>query len=81
MELDRPFDDGRWPDAEDAAECFVCGRAVDQRDPRRGTYALVPPDVRLKIHLGCIEGKKSADVELLYRIAVNDSVAHNRTLQ
>lgn len=52
----RDFDDGRWPDQEGFAECFLCGRKVDPLDPLRGSYT---PNAKafsgLPAHLPCLE--------------------------
>jgi hypothetical protein len=52
----RAFDDGRFPDADGRAECFLCGRKIDPLDPRRGGYT--PNHLAfdgLPAHLDCLE--------------------------
>lgn len=40
MSGERPFDDGRWPDEEGYADCFMCGKKIDPRDPSRCSYSI-----------------------------------------
>jgi hypothetical protein len=68
MSGERAFDDDRWPDEETKACCFLCGRIVDPRDPKRGTYT---PNVSacepLPIHIPCLDNVPITEV---HRIAV-----------
>lgn len=77
----RPFDDGRFPDAEMFAECFLCGKKVDPLDPKRGTYDEPPAGAELPIHLPCLDehlpppspdGRRKRRLSLLYHIALNE---------
>lgn len=49
----RAFDDGRWGDDEGFAECFICGKKIDPRDPSRGFYSEPPSGPDLAIHVPC----------------------------
>jgi len=58
----RPFDDGRWPDLEGFADCFLCGRKIDPLDPQRGSYTANARAAQpLPAHLSCLEGCLSLD--------------------
>lgn len=54
---DRPFDDDRFADEDGHACCFMCGRPVDPRDPKRCSYT---PNARacepLPAHQSCLAG-------------------------
>lgn len=68
----RPFDDGRFPDADRFADCFLCGRRVDPLDPKRGTYEEPPAGPQLPIHLPCLNGRNSVAVGIAYHVALNE---------
>lgn len=58
MAGERVFDDDRWPDQDGHACCFLCGRKVDPRDSRRGTYTgNARAGGQLPAHLSCLEQK------------------------
>lgn len=53
---ERAFDDGRFPDLDGHADCFLCGRKMDPNDPRRGSYT--PNNAAfdgLPMHLPCVD--------------------------
>lgn len=68
----RPFDDDRWPDQENFACCFICGKKVDPKDPRRGSYtgnaAACEP---LPIHLPCLDGRHIWEIRIAFMTALN----------
>jgi hypothetical protein len=68
----RPFDDGRFPDLEGFADCFLCGRKVDPMDDKRGTYEEPPAGPLLPIHIPCLHGRNSLSVALEYHKALNE---------
>ena len=85
MAGDRAFDDERWPDPDGKADCFLCGKVVDPLDPKRGTYSINPPDIRIPIHVPCVVpyfngDQLSVKVEILYRKALDDMHDRQRAI-
>lgn len=74
----RPFDDDRWPDQEGFACCFVCGKKVDPRDPRRGTFTMNAAACEpIPAHLDCLEGfggdeDKTVRIQIAFMTAINE---------
>lgn len=68
----RAFDDGRAPDLDGRADCFLCGRKVDPLDPQRGSYtANASACEPLPIHLPCLDGKDQTQVMVAFMAAIN----------
>lgn len=74
--IERPFDDGRWPDPVGKADCFLCGKKVDPKDPLRGSYEIAPAGAALPIHITCLNNRPMIQVEIAYRAALNEAVEH-----
>ena len=80
MSGERPFDDDRYPDEEGFGACFICGKKVDPRDPKRGTYELFPAGCQVPIHVPCAGAflaiRGPMHLEILYRSTINEMVLH-----
>lgn len=81
MSGNRAFDDDRFPDAEGFAVCFLCGRKVDPRDPKRGTYEIAPAGCQVPIHLPCaaafLAHRHEIELEITYLAALDQMADAN----
>lgn len=78
MSGERPFDDDRWPDEEGFACCFMCGRKVDPRDPKRGSYTMNARACDgLPAHLDCLFGQDIMRVQVAFMQALNQMTDAN----
>lgn len=72
MSGERPFDDARWPDEEGFADCFMCGKKIDPRDPRRCTYSINAAACEpLPAHGDCLFGQDIFRVQVAFMTAIN----------
>lgn len=69
---ERAFDDGRFPDEEGYADCFICGKKIDPRDPKRGTYTMNRSAFDgLPCHLPCVFGQEIERTQVAFMCAMN----------
>lgn len=68
----RSFDDDRWPDEENFACCFLCGRKVDPRDKNRGSYTMNNRACSpLPLHLTCLNDLPIETIQIRFMEALN----------
>jgi hypothetical protein len=77
MSGERPFDDARWPDEEGFADCFMCGKKIDPKDPRRGSYTINHLGCEpLPAHLDCLS-TNVLRVQVAFMAAINTMTDEN----